>query len=229
MIVAILLLAGKGTRLNKNTPKQFIKVNDKEIFLYSLQTFLKVKNINKFVLVVPKKDYFNVQNILKRENISNDNISLVVGGNSRNESTLNALKYIKVTYKNVKTVIIHDSARPLVSENIINRNINASLKSQCVTTYIDEVDTIIEESNHKIKNYLNRDKIKKIQTPQTFDFNLIYKLSLNNKENLSDDTIICKKNGYNIKLVKGSSLNFKVTTKNDLILLKGILENYERS
>lgn len=227
MIIAILLLAGKGLRLDKNNPKQFIKINNKELFLYSLNTFLKIKKINHFILVVSKNDYFKVQNILKREKILNENISLVIGGDSRNESTFNALKYIKANFNNVDTVLIHDSARALVSKSIINRNIKASYSYPCITTYIDEVDTIVESSNNEIKNYLKREKIKRIQTPQTFNFDLIYNLSLKNEKNYTDDTIICKKNGYNIKLVKGSSLNFKITTKKDLILLKDLINNYE--
>ena len=223
MIVSILLLAGKGTRLNKNTPKQFIKINDKELFLYSLNTFLNVESIKKHILVVPKNDYFKVMNILKREGLENKNIFLVVGGETRTESSFNALKFIKTNFRKIDTVIIHDAARALVSEAIINRNIKASLKYPCISTYIDEIDTIVTNKNNCIDLYLDRDKIKKLQTPQTFNFNLLYSLYVNNHEKFSDDTAICKKNKYNIKLVKGSPLNFKVTTNDDLKLLEALL------
>ncbi len=223
MIVSILLLAGKGTRLNKDTPKQFIKINDKELFLYPLNTFLKIDSIKKHILVVPKDDYFKVNNILKREGLDKYPIYIVVGGESRSDSTFNALKYIKTNFRKIDTVIIHDAARALINESIINRNIKASLTSSCVTTYIDEIDTIIKNKGNEIDYYLEREKIKRIQTPQTFNFNLLYSLYVNNNEKFSDDTAICKKNKYNIKLVKGNSLNFKVTTKEDLELLKALL------
>lgn len=67
MIISILLLAGKGTRLNKDTPKQFIKINDQELFLYPLKTLLKIEDIKKHILVVSKDDYFKVSNILKKK------------------------------------------------------------------------------------------------------------------------------------------------------------------
>lgn len=223
MIVSILLLAGKGTRLNKDTPKQFIKINDQELFLYPLKTLLKTDDIKKHILVVPKDDYFKVSNILKREGLDKLPIYLVVGGETRTDSTFNALKYIKTNFRKVDTVLIHDAARVLVSESIIKRNIKASLTSNCITTYIDEVDTIVTCKNNEIDSYLERDKIKRIQTPQTFNFSLLYSLYVKNKEKFTDDTTICKKNKYNIKLVKGSTLNFKVTTNEDLKLLEALL------
>ena len=223
MIISILLLAGKGTRLNKDTPKQFIQINDQELFLYPLKTLLKIEDIKKHILVVPKDDYFKVSNILKREGLDKLPIYLVVGGETRTDSTFNALKYIKANFRKVDTVLIHDAARVLVSESIIKRNIKASLTSNCITTYIDEVDTVIQSKNNEIDTYLERDKIKRIQTPQTFNFSLLYSLYVKNKEKFTDDTTICKKNKYNIKLVKGSALNFKVTTNEDLKLLEALL------
>lgn len=222
MITAIILLGGIGSRLNKETPKQFIKINDKEMFLYSLETFLSVEDINKIVLVIEKNSFNEVKDILSKNKISNKKVHLCIGGKTRQESSFNGLSYIKNNFKNCTFVLIHDAARPLVSKMTIKKNITAVKKFGATSTFIDINDSIVKSKYDKIENYLNRDEIKIIQTPQAFKFSLIYKAHLNTKSTFNDDSSLIKNNGYNIRLVKGDIFNFKVTTKQDLKLLEAI-------
>lgn len=229
MITAILLLAGNSSRLNSKTPKQFIKINDKELFLYSLKTFLNEKDISNYVLVVNKEYIFLVNEILKKENILSNKIYIIEGGDSRFNSVKNALIYIHSLFKDTSTIIIHDSARPLVSNNLIRKHIKMSKKYDSISTYIDSTDSLIENKNTYVNKYLNREKIKQLQTPQTFKFDILYNLMLKNEFSYHEETIILKNNGYNIKLVKGSKLNFKVTYKDDLLILKALLDKNDRN
>ena len=229
MITAILLLAGNSSRLNSKTPKQFIKINDKELFLYSLKTFLSEKDIDNYVLVVNKEYISLINQILKRENILNNKIHIIEGGDSRFNSVKNALNYIHSSINNVSTIIIHDSARPLVSKKLIKKHIKMSSKYDSITTYIDSTDSLIESKNTYVDKYLNREKIKQLQTPQTFKYEILYNLILKNEYSYHEESIILKNNGYNIKLVKGSKLNFKVTYDEDLLILKALLNKNERN
>lgn len=234
MIIGILLLAGSSLRLNEINEKQYIKINDKELFLYPLFTMLEVREIDSVVLVVKKEKIELTKNIVNKyqnKNILNKKIYFVEGGSSRQESSFNALKFIDtIIDKNIDNyVLIHDAARVLVSKEIIESNIEAVKKYNATTTYINESDSLIEVKNTPsnkdiINSYLNRDKIKKLQTPQAFKFDIIFSAQKESKSLNNDDASLVFNKGKDVVLVLGNSLNFKLTTKDDLTLLKMLIE-----
>lgn len=234
MIIGILLLAGSSLRLNEVNEKQYIKINDKELFLYPLFTMFEVKELDSIVLVV-KKDKLEltkeIVNKYQNKNIYNKKIYFVEGGSSRQESSFNALKFIDtIINKNEDNyVLIHDAARVLVSKEIIEENIEEVKNYDATTTYINESDSLIEVKNTQsnkdvIKSYLNRDKIKKLQTPQAFKFDIIFSAQKESKTLNNDDASLVFNKGIDVALVLGNSLNFKLTTKDDLSLLKMLIE-----
>lgn len=221
-------------RLNEINEKQYIKINDKELFLYPLFTMLEVREIDSVVLVVKKEKIELTKNIVNKyqnKNILNKKIYFVEGGSSRQESSFNALKFIDtIIDKNIDNyVLIHDAARVLVSKEIIESNIEAVKKYNATTTYINESDSLIEVKNTPsnkdiINSYLNRDKIKKLQTPQAFKFDIIFSAQKESKSLNNDDASLVFNKGKDVVLVLGNSLNFKLTTKDDLTLLKMLIE-----
>ena len=123
----VLLAAGNSKRFGSKIPKPFIKVGKKTLLEHSLLKFEKIKQIKKIILVINKKH----KKFLKE--IYHSNFSIVIGGNSRRDSTYKALRYIKKKRIKCNNVLIHDSARPNFSLKLINKIINLSKKKLCNT------------------------------------------------------------------------------------------------
>ena len=158
------------------------------------------------------------ENILEKYNLKVDNI--VIGGTERQDSVYNGLKSLEDT--NTDIVLIHDGARPFISDRIIDDGIKfAQVYGACAPGVMPK-DTI------KIKNESNfsvstpdRGSLVAIQTPQVFKFNEILecheKIKINNIV-VTDDTMVAEKFGYSVYLYDGEYTNIKVTTPEDLIL-----------
>lgn len=219
MISAIILAGGKGKRIGAPVSKQFIEIKGKPIIYYTIKKFSENKKIDNIVVVLSKDEvgYFK-ENILEKYNLKVDNI--VIGGTERQDSVYNGLKSLEDT--NTDIVLIHDGARPFISDRIIDDGIKfAQVYGACAPGVMPK-DTI------KIKNESNfsvstpeRGSLVAIQTPQVFKFNEILecheKIKINNIV-VTDDTMVAEKFGYSVYLYDGEYTNIKVTTPEDLIL-----------
>ena len=156
--------------------------------------------------------------------------SVVAGGNTRQISVYNGLKGVQeVGAQDDDIVIIHDSARPLISQKIIVDNINACKEFGAVDTVIKASDTIVHSENGEtITDIPPRKELYQGQTPQTFKMSIIMKAheaALNNEiPNVTDDTKLVLSLGMPVHLVEGDKLNFKITTFDDLMMLKALLK-----
>ena len=218
MISAIILAGGKGKRMGAPVSKQFIEIKGKPIIYYTIKKFSENKKIDNIVVVLSKDEvvYFK-ENILEKYNLKVDNI--VIGGTERQDSVYNGLKSLEDT--NTDIVLIHDGARPFISDRIIDDGIKfAQVYGACAPGVMPK-DTI------KIKNESNfsvstpeRGSLVAIQTPQVFKFNEILecheKIKINNIV-VTDDTMVAEKFGYSVYLYDGEYTNIKVTTPEDLI------------
>jgi len=212
---AIILAGGNGTRMDSNIPKQFLVLNDKMLIQYSVDQFVKNKNIDE-IIIVSCNDW-----IQKLKYIYN-NISIIKGGTSRISSSI---KGLLACNKMCQNVLIHDAARPLISQKIINKSLNLIQKYDAVIPAIDFHDSLLNKTNMR---YLDRTKIKKIQTPQSFKYNLILnaykKLSKKNNQFTDDLSVLLNfNNKVSYKIFKGDKYNFKITTSFEFNLLKNIL------
>ena len=219
MISAIILAGGKGKRMGAPVSKQFIEIKGKPIIYYTIKKFSENKKIDNIGVVLSKDEvgYFK-ENILEKYNLKVDNI--VIGGTERQDSVYNGLKSLEDT--NTDIVLIHDGARPFISDRIIDDGIKfAQVYGACAPGVMPK-DTI------KIKNESNfsvstpeRGSLVAIQTPQVFKFNEILecheKIKINNIV-VTDDTMVAEKFGYSVYLYDGEYTNIKVTTPEDLIL-----------
>lgn len=219
----ILLLAGNGRRLYQDIgeKKQFLKINDKPLFLYSLTSFIESKIFDKYVLVISKEDEEIVISNLKKNNISSKNIILAYGGKTRNESVLSGLNTLKNFAKDEDKVFIHDSARPLIDVKTILEIYAKSLNLDGLTPVIKIDDSILSKQN--VIEYVNRDNYFKVATPQVFTYGKIIE-AYKDYDNLStDDFSKLLNKGYKIDTILISKRTFKVTTIEDIILLKAYL------
>ncbi len=227
MITAILLLAGNSERLGlKDTFKQFIQINNKELYLFALEELIKNNNIDNVLLVYKSEHFDLIKNSLAKIKITKP-ILLVCGEKTRQLSVFNALNYINNCLHS-EYVLIHDAARPGLSQKIIDENIEALKTFDATTTILKIHDSIAGFNDLEKFNYLDRNKTFLIQTPQCFKFKLIFNQHIkaynNNKFDYSDDIQIF--NDYpNVKFIEGNVFNLKITTLNDLELLKYYLVN----
>ena len=216
---ALILLAGNSLRFSTNESKQLVLVNNRPLFTYSLNTFINNPNIDGVFLVVKKEEKETIEKWCNGLPIK----GFIIGGKTRQESVKNGLAAIKnsgITDDDI--ILIHDGDRPLVSEEIINDSIKASEEHPAISVALKINDTLVMANKNKIDEYIDREHAYQLQTPQTFQFKLIYEghmhQSLNEK--VTDDTkIVCSP----IYLIDGDPLNFKITNQKDFELFKKIV------
>ena len=220
MNVAIILAAGNGTRLSNNIKKQFIKIHDKQLFLFSFDSFCS-SNIDKILIVSSKEDINYVRSLVS----SNEKfLDVIAGGETRQQSVKNALDYLKGILADDDVILIHDAARPLIKVPLINEVINKTIEYDCCSLILPIKDTIISLSNNNYESTLERDKLASVQTPQGFKFKIIYEAHLKAiHSSATDDAQLVKSLGFNIHLIKGDEQNFKITTNEDLNYFEYIL------
>lgn len=223
MNFAILLLGGNGNRLKSELPKQFIKINDKEVFLYSYEIFLNHPDIDKIILVTLKEFIPFV-----KEKVNLKKTIVIEGGFTRQESVFNALKYLKDKINDSDVIIIHDACRPLITTSIITSSINEIKDNDAVITSMEATNSLAIKDGDYLSYYIDRSKVVEIQTPQTFRYKDIYEAHLNayiNKKSYTDDGSILENKFKKVKLIRGNSFNFKITTFEDLILFERIINH----
>ena len=221
---AIILASGAGSRFGSEIPKQFIKLNDKTILEYSISAFEQNDNINE-IIVVSNPDFIeDTKNII--QNKYRKVTSVISGGKTRRQSSYIGVNHIKEKDINV---LIHDGARPFVSQKIINECIDALKTYKAVNVAVDSSDTIVEvDSKNIIKSMPVRKSLRRCQTPQCFRLEIIKKaheLAEKNKlEDITDDCgIVLKYNLADIYTVDGSVDNIKITYPKDIELAKLII------
>ena len=219
MISAIILAGGKGKRMGSAISKQFIDIKGKPIIYYTLKKFSE-----NIIVVLPEDEvkYFK-ENILKKYELRINKI--VIGGKERQDSVYNALKSLKNSSTDI--VLIHDGARPFISERIINEGIKFAEIYGAAAPGVMPKDTIKvkNEKNFSIDTP-NRANLVSIQTPQVFKFDEILECHEKiryNGEKVTDDTMVVEKYGYSVYLYDGEYTNIKVTTPEDLILAERLI------
>ena len=207
--IALILSGGEGKRFDKNKPKQFFKINNHSILEITVRKFINCGLFNTIIVVCPSNYRKDTANFLK-----NYKVKIVSGGETRQKSVLNGLKICK-KYK-PENVVIHDVVRPFFSENLLKSILQNLSTKKCVVPSLKVYDSIRFHENKTYEN-IEREKLKLIQTPQGFKFDIIYKAHMNaNKNNFTDDSMLAFENGNKISLISGEIYNFKITEKKDL-------------
>lgn len=217
MVSAIILAGGKGKRMGKDISKQFILVKDKPIIYYTIKKFIECKLIDEIILVLPKDEIeYCKKEVLEKYSLKIDKI--VEGGKERQDSVYNGLKSVE----NSDIVLIHDGARPFVSERIISEGIKNAIKYGAAAPGVTPKDTIkVKDEKSFSKETPKRETLVAIQTPQVFKKDIIIKCHERIKKDnitVTDDTMVVEKCGYKVYLYEGDYTNIKITTPEDLIL-----------
>ena len=219
-LVGIVLMAGLSTRFGGPKNKQLCLLNGKPVFSYAINTFANYKAFNELLIVVNNENKTEIENYVKDNHYS---AKFVIGGATRQESVENALKTLNLGENDI--VIIHDGARPLVDEKIINEVASATSIYGSSTAYLEAIDTIaVKNENDEVVKFIDRTSVAQIQTPQGFRYGLLKKAHEDNNKDATDDCSLILKLGETVKLVKGNKKFHKITTIEDIKYLEGLLK-----
>ncbi len=218
---AVVLAGGAGKRMNSDVPKQYLELNGKPILAHSLIAFQN-SDVDDIIVVCKAGD----EDYIRREYVEKYNINKVsaicVGGKERYNSVYNGLKAcVDSDY-----VLIHDGARPYVSKDIIKRNMEEVVKYHAVVTAVVATDTIkIADEDGFVVTTPIRKNCYAMQTPQTFEYKLIFEaydkyinaLETGEKIQVTDDAQVMELYmNKRIKLIEGEYTNIKITNPSDM-------------
>lgn len=212
MAYSLIITAGGASSRYGKSNKLLEKIDALTVIEHSLAPFLKINEITQ--IIIPA----NISIIDELNTIfSGSNIIIIEGGETRQESVYNALQIVKEEY-----VIIHDGARPLVSEEIINNIISSVKKYNAVSTMVKTTDTIKEvDSSGKIIRTIDRDKLYNTQTPQAFKTEIIkFAHEKLRGKNFTDDSSMLEALDIPVYITEGNYKNIKITSKSDLDFAK---------
>jgi 2-C-methyl-D-erythritol 4-phosphate cytidylyltransferase len=220
---AILVAAGKGTRMGAGVDKLFLKVAGRPVVAHTWQRFEDAKCIGEIILVVRNGRQKKFKELAAKFRFKKP-FSIVTGGAERQDSVWNGLEALSPVSE---VVAIHDAARPCVSGELIAATIEAARKTGAAGAAQPVTDTIKESPDGKlIRRTLDRSKLWAVQTPQAFRVAVIREAisaARSKKLNLTDDTAACELIGQPVRLVRGAQPNPKVTTPGDLPLVEMLL------
>jgi 2-C-methyl-D-erythritol 4-phosphate cytidylyltransferase len=223
---AIILAGGKGSRMGNTINKQYLNINGYPILYYTLKAFTQCNCIDEIIVVVAEgeMDYCK-EEIIKKYNYSKVK-DIVIGGKERQDSVLNGLKALI----DCEIVLIHDGARPFVSESVIRNAVVYANLYGAAACGVEPKDTI------KIKDLLGfsletpeRKMLFCVQTPQTFKYDMIldcHKKIHKEGVKVTDDTMVVERYGNKVYLYEGSYNNIKITSPEDLEIGRQILERF---
>mgnify|MGYP002624294504 CR=1 FL=1 len=227
MVSAIVLAAGKGSRMHSDTAKQFIEINGKPLLYYSLKVF-DASVVDEIILVTRGSDIDFVRSeIVERYGFSRVR-RIVAGGKERFNSVS---KGLRACDKRNKIIMIHDSARPCVTNRMILDSISGARRYKACTVAMPVKDTIkIVDAEGFGIDTPDRNTLYQIQTPQTFDRKILEeaydRLRISGDTDITDDTMVVERYlDIKSRMIEGSYENIKVTTPEDVRLAEIYLNN----
>ena len=232
MIYAVIAAGGIGSRMgNLEKPKQYLTLKDKPIIAHTVEKFFVNSSFKKIIILCPEKWVSYTNELLKKHLPQNDRVLVIKGGPTRNETIMNAIRYIEETdgLDDETVIVTHDAVRPFVSARIIDENIEAALEFGATDTVVPATDTIVESLDKEtISSIPNRSLLYQGQTPQAFKAKKLKELyeglTEEEKDILTDACKIFSMKGYKVHLIQGEVHNIKITYPYDLRVAKALLD-----
>lgn len=200
--------------------KLLLKINGKTVLERSVNAFLNISDVDEVIVVAREKDIPAFSDIL-----TDERVSFVVGGDTRQQSVMNALDVID----DCELIIIHDGARPLIKSEDIENIIRAAKENKAAAVGVFVKDTVkVVDKNGFVVSTPDRSTLFAVQTPQIFDFELYRNAAQNAREkglDFTDDCQLVESFNQKVKTVVGSYSNIKITTPDDIVLAENLLKN----
>ena len=221
---AVIVAAGKGRRMGTEVSKQFLLLCGKEILAHSVEKFEKAEKIRDIVLVTGEDSLQDVREMAQEYGWKKI-VAVVAGGKERQDSVWNGLQAVS---DDTDIVLIHDGVRPFVTEDILNHSIETAMEMGSCVAGVPAKDTIKVCNGENIAVATpDRSTLWQIQTPQTFQKDLIMQAYQKAKEEGfvgTDDASLAEYSGCPVKVIMGSYRNIKITTKEDLLIGEAFLK-----
>ncbi len=235
MIYGAILAGGVGSRVKSaSIPKQFIEVSGKPVIAYTIENMLKVTRFDEIYIAV-HGEWMDYMEQLIADHISQEwhhRVRLTVGGKERLDSIRNVTDAIcrEHAIGEHDVIVIHDAARPFVTEKILNDSIDCALEHGAVVAALPASDTILHSTNGtEVSEIPDRSMVYHGQAPDSFNLKLFLDmqaaLSEEQKATITGTSQICTLNGVVLHMVEGDSMNFKITTDSDLLMAEDIIKN----
>ena len=222
---AIVLAAGQGKRMHSKIQKQFLKIQGYPVLYYSLRCFQESPLIQDIILVTGEDALsYCKEEIVKKYGFTKVS-NVIAGGKERYDSVYSGL----CACKDCRYVLIHDGARPFITEEIIERGLEKVKETGACVVGMPSKDTIkLSDAEGYVKETPDRKCVWTIQTPQIFSYALIREAhdSIRKKDmsKITDDAMVIEhETGVKVALAEGSYQNIKITTPEDLYIAEAFL------
>ena len=233
MNIAIIFAGGTGKRMNiKDVPKQFLELHGKPILIYTLEKFDQCDMIDAIILVCIKTWITYCEKLIEKHGIKKVK-AIVPGGETGMLSRYNGIKKAAELYPMDSVCLLHDGVRPLISKEIICKNIECVEQNGSSITVAPATETvaIYSESSNMVGEIFDRSRCQLARAPQCFRLNELLRI---HEEAISkgiydciDTAFLMQKNGYSLYTVQGPVENIKITTPMDFYFFKAVVEMRE--
>ena len=226
MNCAIIVAGGSGTRMGSHTPKQYLPLAGKPIMRHTLEVFCASSLIHSIYLVVPSSDADLCAKEIVRPLKSRKTISVVAGGDKRQDSVFNGLKAVG---EGTELAVIHDGVRPFLSQQLLSRCVlGAQDHGACIAALPASETLKSGDGSGCVLGTMDRRHVYSAQTPQVFSFKQIlyaHERAYSDGFYGTDDAMLMERLGMKVKIVLGSPFNIKITTPEDLRLSEAIISS----
>jgi 2-C-methyl-D-erythritol 4-phosphate cytidylyltransferase len=216
---AIVVAAGDSRRM-KGVDKIWAPIAGKPVLFWVLSTFQNNPYIDKVIVVIKKENYEFYKELIKQQ-FNIDFFQVCPGGERRQDSVLYGLNQLN----SHNWVIIHDGARPLLDNKLIEQGLEAAQETGAAIAAVPVVDTVKKATKTMfVKQTLVRKQLWSIQTPQIFQYDILTEAYQHIGNNVTDDSTLVEKIGHKVKIYTGSYDNIKITTPENIILAECLIK-----
>lgn len=222
LAAAIIPAAGSGTRMKLDHPKQFHMLAGMPILIHTVKAFLNSPVISQVIIVAPQDMVHQTEQLLIEYHMENTKVLVTAGGIRRQDSVLLGIQKLS---PDIEVVLVHDGARPMISQALITDCYEAACEDGAAIAAIPVKDTLKKgSSNNRVETTVDRDGLWQAQTPQAVSVELLKQAyAINGDNDVTDESSLLERSGIPVTLVEGAETNIKITRPEDLQIAEKLL------
>ncbi len=228
---ALIPAAGMGKRMGASINKQYLQLDGMPIVARTIAVFENSPLIDGIMLVIPEEEIpYCREHVVNAYGFAKV-IDIIAGGKERQNSVMNGLKALERRASAEDVILIHDGVRPFITPQIIEESIKIAVTGEGALVAVPVKDTIKRATNGLVLDTPDRETLWQAQTPQAFQFNLIYQAhnrAVKDAFTGTDDASLIERLGGAVRILRGDYRNIKITTPEDLVLAEAFLKAYQQ-